>query len=91
MTSDDFAKARTVHGLLTSALPHGTDENLKKAAELLLMDGDFQDQKPTLVAVQIAMAAIENGASAAEGESLLIQATREASSWVQRCSKNTQS
>lgn len=91
MTADDCAKARIVHALLSSALPHRTDENLKKAADLLLIDGDFEEQKPALLAVQTAMAAIENGVSAAEGESLLLQATREAALWVQRCSGDTQS
>lgn len=87
---DDCTKARMVHALLSSALPHRTDENLKKAADLLVEDGDFQEQKASLLAIQTAMMAIENGASAAEGEGLLIQATREAASWVQRCSKDSQ-
>jgi hypothetical protein len=91
MTDDDRAKARMVHALLFSALPHRTDENLKKAADLLIKDGDFQEQEATLLAVQTAMAAIENGVSAAEGESLLIQATRKAASWLQRYPSDTQS
>ena len=92
MTDDDgCAKARMVHALLSSALPHRTDENLKKAADLLIEDGDFQEQKAALVAIQTAMAAIENGVGAAEGESLLIEATRQAASWVRRCSTDTQS
>jgi len=89
--TDVSAKARTVHALLSTALPHRTDEGLKKAADLLLMDGEFQDQKPVLLVIQTAMAALENGVSAAEGESLLIQAKREAESWVQRCSRDMQS
>ena len=91
MTDDDCAKARTVHALLSSAFPHRTDENLKKAADLLVKDGDFQEQKAALLAIQTAMAAIEEGASAAEGERLLIEATRQAASWVQRCSKDARS
>src|SRR5262245_21681694 len=74
MTADNCVKARTVHELLSSAHPHRTDENLKKAADLLLGDGDFQERKPVFLAVQMAMAAIDNGVSAAEGERLQIQA-----------------
>ena len=76
-----------VHALLSSARPHRTDTNIKKAADFLLIEGDFQEQKLTLLAAQTAMAAIENGVSAAEG----IRATREAALWVQRCSRDTHS
>lgn len=88
MTDNDSAKARVVHALLSSALPQRTDENLKKAADLLLKDGDFHEQKATLLAIQTTMAAIEDGASAAEAEQLLVQATRQAESWITRCSKD---
>ena len=88
MTDDDGAQARMVHALLIEALPHRTDENLKKAADLLVEGRCNQEQKATLLAVQTAIAAIENGAGAAEGQSLLIQATRKAASWAQRYSSD---
>ena len=72
MTTDHCATARMVHELLSSAHPHRTDGKSKKAAYRLLIDGNFQEQKPALLAVQTAMAAIENGVSAAEGEGLLM-------------------
>jgi hypothetical protein len=89
MTADDGAKAREVHALLSLALPNRTDENLKKAADLLLADGSFQDEKPILLALQTMLAAIENGASAADSETMLRSATQEAALWVQRCSSPT--
>ena len=51
---------------------------------------DDKSQKATLLAVQTARAAIENGVSKTEGESLLIQASGQPRSWVQRCSSDTQ-
>jgi hypothetical protein len=84
------AKALEVHALLFSALPNRTEENLKKAAELLLTDGNFQEQKSTLVAILSAIAALENQVGAAEGETLLLQATQEALLLVQKCCSDRQ-
>jgi hypothetical protein len=39
---------------------------------------DDPQRKSTLLAIQIAIAAIENSASAADGENLVLQATRAA-------------
>ena len=84
MTGDDCACARRLHALLCSARPHVNDSNLKKAAELALkmVHNDPQEKKSTLLAIQIAVAAIENSASAADGEKLVLQATRAAEQWV---------
>ena len=83
-TTDDCANARKVYALLCLAHPHKGDDNLEKAVELALMAarGNFQEHKSTLLAIQSTIAGIENGVGAAEGEKLLLQATRAAEQWV---------
>jgi hypothetical protein len=84
MTADDYAHARMLHSLLCSALPHVHDNNLREAATLALTTAhdDPQERKSTLLAIQIAVAAIENSVSAAESEKLRLQATRAAEQWL---------
>lgn len=86
MPYDDVTKARQVHALLSSAHPHRGDKDLMEAASLLVMDRNAEQQGSPLLAIQTAITAIENGVGSIEGQKLLLEATREASLWVQRCS-----
>jgi hypothetical protein len=88
MTDSEHSVAREVHALLLSAHPHVTDPNLGKASELASGErnptvrpgDDFRTD--TLLAIQNARQAIVAGASAAEGEKLLLVAIRAAERWV---------
>lgn len=90
MTPEHCACARRLHALLAAALPHVNDGNLRKASDLALTmsHDDPQERKSTLLAIQTAVVAIENSASAADGEKLLLEAIRAAEQWVKAaCSK----
>ena len=90
MTDKDCAIAREVHALLTSAFPHAGDINLAKAADLVSLatetkirgDDDDGAKECTLLAIQKAIRAIEEGSGAAESEGLLLGAVRSVEQWV---------
>jgi hypothetical protein len=74
VTDHANSTAREVHALLLEAHPEAYNVNLAKAAHLTEA-GDDQFQLDTLVAIRNLQKAIENGASSAERESLLLHAT----------------
>ena len=88
MTKDSCTMAREVHALLGSAHPHAGDTNLARAAELATGAiepnplGSDKLQQETFLAIQTARKTIESGASAANGEELLLDAVRAAEQWV---------
>ena len=88
MTVDICATAREVHALLNSALPHAGDSNLEKAAALasITTDSNLQPgdnvRKSTFLAIQKATKLIDEGADAAKGQELLVDAIRIAEQWV---------
>jgi hypothetical protein len=84
MAPDQCASARRLHALLAAALPHVNDGNLREASDIALTmsHDDPQERKSTLLAIQIAVVAIENSASAADGQKLLLEANRAAEQWV---------
>ena len=88
MGDDNCATAREVHALLSSAHPHPGEIDLAKAAELaspatkITLRGHDNVQERTFLAIQKAKEAIDNGAGAAEGEELLLDAVRIAEQWV---------
>jgi hypothetical protein len=88
MTDQEHAIAHQVHALLQSAHPQPTDIHLPKACELASAGlneaarphDDFRAS--TFLAIQKARQAIVDGASADEGEKLLLDAIRAAEHWV---------
>ena len=84
MTDHANSTAREVHALLLEAHPEGYNVTLAKAAHLTEAAGDHSDQfqLDTLVAIRNLQKAIENGASSAERESLLLHATSIALKWA---------
>jgi hypothetical protein len=76
--------ARQVHMLLLAARPEANDANLVKAAHLAEAAGEPGNhlQLETFVAIRNIETAIENGASAAELESLLMHAIDMALRWI---------
>jgi hypothetical protein len=85
VTDAELLIAREVHALLLSAHPQPTDVNLAKSAELASgarrAEDDFR--AVTFLAIQKARKAIADGASASEGEQLLLEAIRAAEHWVE--------
>jgi hypothetical protein len=89
VTDIEHSIAHEVHALLLSAHPRPTDGNLAKAAQLAAERNttvrprdDFGAD--TFLAIQKARKAITEGASAAEGEQLLLDAIRAVERWVAR-------
>ena len=82
MTDFERSIAREVHALLLSAHPQAADINLTKAAELASAASDTtmrqndEFREYTFLAIQNARIAITEGASAAVGEQLLLDASR---------------
>ena len=92
MINDSYTIARQVHTLLVSAHPHAGDTNLENAAKLATTaiepnaSGSIKLQQKTVLAIQTAGTTIESGASAANGEELLLDAVRAAEQWVRGAS-----
>jgi hypothetical protein len=89
MTDDqEYQIAREVHALLLSAHPQPTDSNLAEAYKLASTERcttarSLDDLRAaTFLATQKARQAVEAGASADEGEKLLLAAVRAAEHWV---------
>lgn len=84
MTANESSPAHEVHVLLLSAHPHSGDADLSKAGELASRPDGGRDEfrGKTLLAIQTAQRAIAEGASADEGEQLLLRAIRAAEQWV---------
>jgi hypothetical protein len=76
-----------VHELLLEARPQGGDANLARAAEIASAPDDpvANDglRANVFVAIQRLRTAVADGASASEGEALLLQAIMAAERWVQ--------
>jgi hypothetical protein len=89
MTEDEeYQIAREVHALLMSAHPQPTDPNMAEACKLASTER-CTTARPrddlraaTILAIQKARLAIVAGASADEGEKLLLAAVRAAEHWV---------
>jgi hypothetical protein len=90
MTADHCACARRLHALLAAALPHVHDGKLREASDvaLTMSPNDPRERNSTLLAIQIAVIAIENSASAADGQKLLLEATKAAEQRVQAARSN---
>jgi hypothetical protein len=73
-----------VHALLLEARPEPGNVNLAKGAHLAETTGLPREdlQFKTFVAIKNVQTAIENGASAAEGEQLLMHAVSVAARWA---------
>jgi hypothetical protein len=84
MKKDAQKTGHDVHVLLLEARPEPGNVNLAKAAHLAETTGLPSDdlQSKTFVAIKNVQTAIENGASAAEGEQLLMQAVSVAAHWA---------
>ena len=89
MTGHSKPTAHDVHKLLLEADPHADDVNLVKAAHVAETTGVPRDhlQLETFVAIRNLRTAIENGASAAEAEALLLHAVDVAERWVEQATK----
>jgi hypothetical protein len=76
--------AREVHALLLEANSQTHNVNLTKAAHLAETEGKPNDhfQLDTFIAIRSVQTAIENGASAAEREPLLMNAVSIALKWA---------
>jgi hypothetical protein len=84
MTQHSKAIAHEVHELLLAASPETDNVNLIKAAHLAETAGVPRErfQLNTFVAIRNLRTAIENGASAAELEPLLLHAISLAAQWA---------
>jgi hypothetical protein len=84
VTDQAKSTAREVHALLLEAHSQARNINLAKAAHLAETDGNPSDhfQLDTFVAIRNLETAIENGASAAEREPLLLNAISIALKWA---------
>lgn len=76
--------AREVHALLLDARPEADNANLAEAAHLAETAGNPRDpfQMKAFVAIQGVRTAIESGTSAAEAQSLLLDAIASALHWA---------
>ena len=88
MASDENRIAREVHELLLSAHPHADDDDLARAAELAKADDQRSPRDHVRAAVSVAILelqkSIEDGASGADLERLLLDAIEAAGRWVKR-------
>lgn len=84
MTDHANSTAREVHALLLEARAQAQEVNLAKAAHLAETAGDPNDyfQLDTFVAIRNLQTSIENGASAADLEPLLLNAINVALKWA---------
>jgi hypothetical protein len=84
MTEHAKSIAREVHALLADAHPQTNDVNLLKAAHLAEAAGAPGDrlQMQTFISIRNIETAIQNGASAAELERLLLRACDVALRWM---------
>lgn len=84
MANDVKSTADQVHDLLLEAHPHSDDDKLLEAGHLAETAGvpRNQLQLETFVAIRNLRTAIEQDASAAEAESLLLHAIDVAERWV---------
>ena len=84
VADSEHSIAGEVHALLLSAHPEQADVNLIKAAELASQqqEAGHDLRAITNTAIQKVMIAIAEGASAAEGEQLLLESIRAAEHWV---------
>jgi hypothetical protein len=84
MTEHAKSIARQVHALLLNARPEANNGNLSKAAHLAEAAGVPGDryQMQTFVSIRNIETAIENGASTAELEQLLMRAIDVALRWM---------
>ena len=89
MFDDQRSIASQVHELLLSAHPQTADVNLAKAADLISTEINAPVQTPddlraaAFLVIQNLRQAMTEGASAAEGEKLLLEAINTAAHWVQ--------
>jgi hypothetical protein len=76
--------ARQVHELLLSARPQSGNADLARAAELASSPqaGPQEISRKAFLAIQQTQQAMAEGASAADGEQLLLNAIRAAELWV---------
>ena len=85
MPNRDKRTAQEIHELLLNARPQRDDPNLSKAAlfQSSVPTSQFSPLRDeTFLAIRTLQAAIQRGASAAEGEKLLLEAIRVAEQWA---------
>ena len=83
-SAGESSAARQVHELLLSARPQSGDADLARAAELASSPqvAPQEISRKAFLAIQQTQQAMAEGASAADGEQLLLNAIRAAELWV---------
>jgi hypothetical protein len=91
MSDPESQAARQVHELLLLARPERNDPNVIKAAlfQSSIPTSSSPLKEPTFAAIKNLQTAVEKGASAEEGEKLLLEAIHMAEQWAVNSGRST--